>query len=135
MRNQSILRFTGAIGGAIALVAGLSVTTPVLASDDTGFTIVSDLDTFKAQFMGPKIMDPKDSANYFVIREDGTIDGLWFGKTMTGAWHWEDKYFCRSLSAPRPAPEDCQEWSYGEGKAKLVRNRGTGEATVYSRGE
>jgi hypothetical protein len=63
------------------------------------------------------------------------IEGNWHGKEMAGEWRWEDKYFCRSLSAPRAAPEDCQEWSYSEGKARLVRNRGTGDAAVYSMGE
>jgi hypothetical protein len=105
------------------------------ASDETEFTVVTDLDTFKAHFIGPKIMDPEDSANYFVIREDGSIVGNWHGKEMAGDWRWDDQYFCRSLSAPRAAPEDCQEWGFAEGKARLVRNRGAGDATIYLMGE
>ena len=134
MKNQIKL----ATGLALAFVAGSAIflsTGTGFASDDAEYIVVSDLDAFKARFIGPKIMDPKDSANYFVVRENGMIEGNWHGKEMAGEWRWEDKYFCRSLSAPREAPEDCQEWSYSEGKARLVRNRGTGDAAVYSMGE
>ena len=74
------------IGSASSMGVG-----PAFAGD-TQFTDVTDLDTFKARFMGPKIMDPKDGANYFIIKDGGVIEGSWFGKTMAGEWRWEDKF-------------------------------------------
>lgn len=121
----------------LAVVAGPTMSfgiNPASASDEAEFTVVTDLDTFKAHFMGPKIMDPADSANYFFVNEDGSITGSWHGDDMAGTWRWDDKYFCRTLTAPK-APEDCQEWGYAEGKARLVRNRGEGDATIYAMGE
>lgn len=120
---------------ATVLASALAIGAGAPAAMAEEFTTVTDLDRFKAHFIGPKIMDPADSANFFVVREDGTIEGTWHGATLTGAWRWEDEYFCRTLSAPRPAPEDCQQWGYADGKAQLVRNRGAGDPTVYSLGE
>ena len=122
--------FMLAVAGGSLVLSGTNTS----HADDTTFTVVTDLDTFKAHFVGPKIMDPADSANFFIIKDDGTIEGTWHGAAMAGEWRWEDKYFCRSLSAPK-APEDCQEWGYAEGKARLVRDRGAGKATVYALGE
>ena len=106
---------------------------PGLGADE--FNVVTDFDAFKAHFVGPKIMDPENADNFFIVKEDGTIEGTWHGATMAGEWRWEDAYFCRSLSAPRAAPEDCQEWAYGDGKARLVRDRGAGQVTIYALGE
>jgi len=125
----SVATVLAVMAGAIALFGAHHVH----ASDDE-YTTVTDLDAFKAHFMGPKIMDPADSANYFVVNEDGSITGSWHGDDMAGTWRWDDKYFCRTLSAPK-APEDCQEWGYADGKARLVRNRGEGDATIYAMGK
>lgn len=119
-----------AFGGAVAFMP-----TGAAAQGGEEYQVVSDLDAFKARFIGPKIMDPADDANYFVINEDGTLKGTWHGAELAGEWRWEDGYFCRSLSSPRPAPEDCQQWGVADGKARLVRNRGEGDATFYALGQ
>lgn len=119
---------------AASFAAGLgtAAATGIAQSDAAQFAVVEDYADFEATFIGPRISDPDDAANYFVIQTDGTIAGTWFGKTLSGAWRWEDGYFCRSLSAPRAAPEDCQQWSVAGDQARLVRDRGTGEATFYA---
>jgi hypothetical protein len=106
-----------------------------VSAGDAEYQWIDGLDAFSEEFVGPKIMDPEDSANYFVILDDGAIEGTWYGKELAGEWRWEDGYFCRSLSAPRPAPEDCQQWSLGDGTVRLVRDRGAGEATIYALGK
>ena len=132
MKNSTILKSVAA--ATIAICATATIGANAIAADDGNFEVVTDFETFKARFIGPRIMDPEDDANFFVIRMDETVEGTWYGKTLAGDWRWEDQYFCRSLSAPRAAPEDCQAWSFAEGKARLVRNRGTGDETVYSLG-
>ena len=125
--RQLLLPF--AIGAAVALA-------PVWASAAEGdYALIDDLDAFTEAFVGPKIMDVEDDANYFVILDDGSIKGTWYGNALEGEWRWEPGYFCRSLSAPRPAPEDCQEWSLGDGTVRLVRDRGAGDKTIYALGE
>ncbi|PRY20097.1 hypothetical protein CLV78_11546 [Aliiruegeria haliotis] len=120
-------------------IVALSASTILLATatfaTGGGYSEVTDKASFEEKFVGVKIMDPEDDANYFVVRDDGSIEGVWNGKELKGEWRWEDTYFCRSLSAPRPAPEDCQSWSISEGKARLVRNRGDGDETIYALGK
>lgn len=98
---------------------------------DDQFKVVSDYDAFESAFIGPKISDPANHENFFVIKGDGSIEGTWHGAALAGRWRWEDGYFCRSLSAPRAAPEDCQEWSVAGDRARLARERGAGESTDY----
>ncbi|NNK67294.1 MAG: hypothetical protein HKO95_11210 [Rhodobacteraceae bacterium] len=125
--------------GKLAITTGLCIAAAIIShaalAADQDYEPVNELESFAAHLIGPKIMDPEDSANYFVILPDGAIEGTWYGNTLTGTWRWEDGYFCRALTAPRPAPEDCQEWSVANDRAKLVRNRGAGDATIYALGE
>lgn len=123
-----------------AIITASAIVTPMMVRDigalaagdtDEDFTVVADFATFKSHLIGPRITDPQNAANFFVINGDGTLNGTWHGKALSGKWRWEDKYFCRSLSAPRPAPEDCQQWSLAAGKARLIRNRGAGKSAVY----
>ena len=114
---------------SIFLVVAAMSGGPTFAEDQ--YVWLNERDAFAAAFVGPKLMDPDDSANFFVIADDGTIEGSWYGNELKGEWRWDEGYFCRTLSAPRPAPEDCQEWSLGDGKVRLLRNRGVGESTVY----
>ena len=117
--------------GLITALATVTATLGLGPAAAESFVVVSDYDTFAATFIGAKIGDPEDTANYFVIAEDGTLEGPWHGRTLKGEWRWEDGFFCRTLTAP-PAPEDCQQWSVSGNEARLVRNRGTGETTVYT---
>ncbi len=102
---------------------------PALAEDQ--YVWLNERGAFAAAFVGPKIIDLDDPANFFVISDEGTIEGTWYGKELRGKWRWDEGYFCRTLSAPRPAAEDCQEWSLGDGKVRLLRSRGAGDSTVY----
>ncbi len=102
---------------------------------DGDFLEITDQASFEDKLVGVRIMDPEDGENYFIVQDDGSIYGSWYGRELRGEWRWEDTYFCRSLSAPRPALEDCQSWSISERKARLVRNRGDGDETIYALGE
>ena len=130
MKDRNILARAAGLG--VAACVGVLAAAVHAQSDNGPFEVVSDYATFEARLIGPKIADMADDANYFVIVPDGTIEGTWFGKEMIGAWRWEDGYFCRTLSAPRPAPEDCQEWAIGGETVRLVRDRGKGEETLYA---
>ncbi|PLX39202.1 MAG: hypothetical protein C0606_01280 [Hyphomicrobiales bacterium] len=121
-----LLAAAAAIGVAMTLPGGGTL----LAADD-GYTVISKLETFNELLVGPRITDPKDEANFFVVNNDGTLNGTWHGKTLTGTWRWDDAFFCRVLTAPRPAPEDCQQWALADDKARLVRERGTGKTADY----
>ena len=120
----------GLITSAVIVIAA---TGSALANDQ--YRLIDAPEDFADAFIGQKIMDPEDANNFFVIGEDGTIAGTWYGGKLEGAWRWEEGYFCRTLSLPRPAPEDCQEWYLGDGSARLTRDRGKGESTIYALGE
>ena len=53
-------------------------------------------------------------------------------KDAFGAWRWQDGFFCRSLSALRAAPQECQQWPSAGDRARPVRDRGVGEATIHA---
>ena len=121
-----------------AIAAAYAVAAAALASAaaaDSHYVWISEQGDFAETFIGPKITDPEDANNYFVIEDDGKIVGTWYGNKLEGEWRWDAGYFCRTLSAPRPAPEDCQEWSLGDGDMRLVRDRGQGESTLYTLSE
>ena len=123
MKRYPIL---AALCGLAVLSAGTGL------ASDADLTRLADRDAFGEALIGARILDPEDSANFFVIQTDGTIAGSWSGRELAGEWRWDAGYFCRSLSAPRPAPEDCQEWWLGEGMVRLVRDRGAGATTDYA---
>ena len=79
----------GAIGllAAVAMAGGLAAAAAF--ADGVEYVVVSELEQFEMAFVGPKITDTEDDANYFVILPDGMIEGTWYGNDLIGAWDGE----------------------------------------------
>ena len=70
-----------------------------------------------------------------VLHEDGTITGRFDGQKLTGTWHWEDRFFCRSVRlGEEDLGADCQLMILWGDQVIIVRNRGAGEQETYRLG-
>ena len=79
----------------VAACAAILLSGQVVAD---GFRTISEKDTFLSLVEGREL-------SRFGIRLDvldsGRIEGRAFGREVTGAWNWQQGYFCRDLSYGR----------------------------------
>ncbi|MGB0659473.1 MAG: dihydrodipicolinate reductase [Mangrovicoccus sp.] len=62
----------------------------------------------------------------------GEIQGRAFGKAVTGAWRWQNGYFCRDLAwGAQEFPYNCQEVSLAGGKIRFQSDRGSGQKADF----
>ncbi|MDJ1016460.1 MAG: dihydrodipicolinate reductase [Paracoccaceae bacterium] len=74
-----------------AVCAAIVITTPALAE---GFQRVIDRDGFMS------LVENRDLRRFGIrlqVRDAGAITGRAFGQKVTGAWNWDDGFFCRDL--------------------------------------
>jgi hypothetical protein len=58
----------------------------------------------------------------------GTIGGRAFGRDVTGAWTWNDGYFCRTLQAgDRSFARNCQQVEARGDRLRFTADRGQGD--------
>ena len=70
-----------------------------------------------------------------VLLEDGTMAGRFDGRKLTGTWHWEDRFFCRTIRLDEEDfGPDCQIMLLSGDRIIIVRNRGTGDKETYRLG-
>ncbi|MEO0487431.1 MAG: dihydrodipicolinate reductase [Pseudomonadota bacterium] len=61
------------------------------------------------------------------VAENGKINGRAVGRDVTGAWTWEDGYFCRSLKwGQMDIPYNCQLVEAHGNKMRFTTDRGEG---------
>lgn len=61
------------------------------------------------------------------VTENGEIKGRAFGKTVSGAWKWQDSYFCRSLYwGSQNMGDNCQQVALDGGDIRFTSDRGAG---------
>ncbi|MEM9974031.1 MAG: dihydrodipicolinate reductase [Pseudomonadota bacterium] len=61
------------------------------------------------------------------VRPDGEIEGRAFGRDVTGAWEWQDGYFCRDLSwGARQIGANCQEVKIAGNTLRFTSDEGKG---------
>ena len=63
---------------------------------------------------------------------DGTLTGEINGRKLTGFWHWEGRFFCRSIGlGGEYFDSDCQTVFISGDELTVVRKRGKGETVTY----
>jgi hypothetical protein len=106
---------------ALALAAGLLA--PVGASAEQ-FQTVRDQSTFINAVEG------RDLTRFGIrleVTPDGEIRGSAFGTPVTGAWRWQDGYFCRDLYwGERDLGPNCQEVRKNGETLRFISDRGEG---------
>jgi hypothetical protein len=112
MRRSAFLAATLA---ALALAAG-----PALA-----FEAVTDRAEFVQLVEGRAL---KRLGISLTVTPDGAIRGRAFGTDVTGAWRWDDGYFCRDLAyGSRALGQNCQLVQQNGRTLRFVSDRGRGE--------
>ncbi len=73
-----------------------------------------------------------DEAGASVAKSDGTIEGNFSGKTLSGTWAWEGEYFCReSQLGDIDLGSDCIVIELTENKMRLTLDKGKGTSVIY----
>lgn len=65
------------------------------------------------------------------VHDGGAMTVIFKGKEITGTWQWEDGYFCRILKS-YSTKADCQLWEHDGTDFRIARDKGNGEAFVYT---
>jgi hypothetical protein len=80
---------------ALAVVAAIfaSFATPSAIAAEP-FNVVSSRDSFVSLVQGKEL---RRFGIRLTVSADGAIQGRAFGTPVTGAWDWENGYFCRDL--------------------------------------
>lgn len=102
--------------------------TPVAAQ---AFDRISDKATFLT------LLDGKSLTNRLYdlalnVTTDGAISGAAFGKTISGAWDWQDGYFCREMAwGERVIPYNCQLVEARGAEVRFTSDQGTGDSASF----
>ena len=112
-----------------ALSVGLLTALPVSASD---FVRVDDLDHFLTLVEGRELRLPLYGVR-LRLSPQGDIRGDALGWDITGAWRWEDGYFCREMDWGGAAiPMNCQMVEVrGDRDLRFTVDRGAGESATF----
>jgi hypothetical protein len=103
-----------------ALVATLA--SPAMAD---GFTRVSDRGAF-VNLVGGKSLTSLGVS--LTVSSSGSISGRAFGSSVSGAWTWNNGYFCRTLKAgDRVFARNCQLVQQKGNRIRFIADKGTGD--------
>lgn len=117
MSRSALNRFALAAGVAAALASA-----DVAASEQ--LTVVSSRDTFVSLIEGREL---QRFGITLTVTTDGQIIGRAFGYDVTGAWEWENGYFCRDLFwGGDDLGFNCQQVAVSGDTLRFTSDRGTG---------
>ena len=109
---------------AIALAAAVGLIAPAVAAAEE-FQTIRDQDTFLS------VVTNKDLKRFGItlnVTPTGAIEGRAFGTPVTGAWRWQDGYFCRDLYfGERDLGPNCQLVLVNDDTVRFVADQGSGE--------
>jgi hypothetical protein len=104
----------------IALLATLA--TPAMAD---GYARVTDRGAF-VNLVGGKSLTSLGVS--LTVSPSGSISGRAFGSTVSGAWTWNDGYFCRTLKAgDKVFARNCQLVQQNGNRLRFIADKGAGE--------
>lgn len=71
---------------------------------------------------------------WLIISSDGKLEGTGRNNAkVTGAWAWSKRYWCRNVVVgQKKLPEDCLKVKIEGNQVEFVRNKGKGDAIVYT---
>ncbi|SDI76146.1 dihydrodipicolinate reductase [Lutimaribacter saemankumensis] len=108
---------------SFVMFAGFLLATPVLAE---GFQTVRDKGKFLSLVSGKDLRIPLWGITLKVM-PDGKITGSALGRPVTGAWQWQEGYFCRDLTwGERELGPNCQEVKVQGRTVRFTSDRGEG---------
>ena len=101
-----------------------------MKKDEPIWTRITDREEFCRLFADRRL---KGNGMEFTIFADGRMEGLIGNSELTGRWHWEDGFFCRTA---RLDGEDLgTDWEVIETdgvRMRYVRDKGRGEGSIVS---
>lgn len=67
----------------------------------------------------------------FTIHSDGRISGRIGDSLLTGAWHWRERYFCRTAQLDGEDLDlDCEIIEVRGNQMRYTRDKGNGDTTI-----
>ena len=107
---------------ALTILATFSM---LAAAPAAAFQKVDDRDRFVGLIQGKEL---KRFGVTLVVTPEGTIRGRGFGRPVTGAWNWNQGYFCRSLVwGERDLGDNCQEVRVQGETIRFTSDQGAGD--------
>ena len=112
------------------LCAALALVTALPAAAQA-FETVSDRDTFVGLIDGKSLGIALYGLSLNVDPAGGITGGA-MGSEVTGAWSWQDGYFCREMAwGSRPIPYNCQLVEVNGDLMRFTTDRGAGESATF----
>lgn len=111
----------------------IAVLSLVATQANAGWEQVTSKAVLSANVVGNEYVNPSNGA-WFSFRADGSLDGGYQGKSMTGKWRWSGGKVCftRAL-AGKALPKDCVTVHMDGSKIVTTKNNGKGKQTQYRR--
>ncbi len=107
------------------LTLALTMLLMIAPAHADGFKNVTNRDTFVSLMNGRELT--RFGIN-LVVTPDGRIDGRAFGREVTGAWRWQNGYFCRDLYwGSRDLGPNCQMVKLQGRTVRFISDKGTGQ--------
>lgn len=99
-----------------------------MASSEPGWQRVETEEAFRQAF-ADKRLSLGDMT--FTIHGNGRISGRIGDSRLTGAWYWQDRYFCRTAELDgEDLGLDCEIIETRGNQMRYIRHKGKGEASV-----
>ncbi len=112
-----------AVGLALATLTA-AATLPAPTAANPGYQKITDRSDFVAVVQGRELTMPGIRVT---VGTDGSITGRAYGRDVSGAWRWEDGYFCRDLAwGSRDLGANCQMVSRNGATVRFTSDRGSG---------
>lgn len=111
-------------GAFLTLLAAIAVLPPAAARAD-GFARIESREEFVQLISGRALT--RLGIN-LTVAPDGGIEGRAFGRKVTGAWRWDDGFFCRDLAFGNdPLEPNCQVVERRGATLRFTADRGSGD--------
>ena len=83
---------------------------------------------FRETIVDRRFVGLGNAASYFISHADGRLTGEANGKTVSGTWHWEGVFYCRTLKlGGKDLGSDCQKVVFDGEVASFTRKMGEGK--------
>jgi hypothetical protein len=106
----------------IAMILISMLASPAMASD---YARVNDRSTFVKLVSGKSLTS---LGVRLTVSPSGTISGSAFGRSVTGAWTWNDGFFCRTMKAGSTVFErNCQVVQQNGTRLRFIADKGAGD--------
>ena len=107
----------------LSICAAIAMAAPAAAEE---FQQIKDRDTFLSVVGGKQLTRFGIALD---VKPTGEIEGRAFGTPVTGAWRWQDNYFCRDLFyGQRDLGPNCQAVLVNDDTVRFISDRGTGQS-------